>query len=78
MINIDLNKLISPVAVAKLRSAGLHKVAAALAKTEGFKTAEEINMADAVTILGAKIRYKNASYARIKEGLDALALIDTK
>jgi hypothetical protein len=72
MINIDLDKLMKPGAAAKLRSAGLHKVAAALAQTEGFKVGSEITVASAVTILGAKLRYKNASYARVAEGLKAL------
>lgn len=71
-IEINLEKLINPEAAAKLRSVGLHKVAAAMAKQEGFKVGEELTMRDAVTVLGTKLRQKNAEWARVRVGLDAL------
>lgn len=71
-IEINLEKLINPEAAAKLRTVGLNKVAAAMLKQEGFKVGEELTMKDAVTVLGTKLRQKNAEWARVREGLDAL------
>ena len=74
---LNIDKLMSPTAVAKLRAHGLDKIAAALAKQEGFKLAgDAVTAKDVATILGTKLRAKNASYARIHEGIQALR--DTK
>lgn len=71
-IEIHLERLINPEAAARLRSAGLHKVAAAMARQEGFDVGPELTMRDAVTILGTKLRQKNAEWARVREGIAAL------
>jgi hypothetical protein len=73
-IAIDLDKLMNKEAAAKLRESGLHKVAAALLKNEGYKLAsDEVTMRDVITVLGTKLRQKNAEYARIRDGLIALS-----
>lgn len=75
-IPVNLDLLISPEAASRLRSAGLHKVAAAMLKNEGFKVAEELTMKDVVTALGIKLRQKNAEYTRIREGFASMRALE--
>lgn len=76
MIQINLEKLLLPEAVAKIKHAGLHKLAAEMARNEGFSTSDDFDLEDAVKILGTKLRIKNAEYATIAEGLEALKNLD--
>lgn len=71
-INIDLSKLMSKEAAARLRESGLHKIAAAMLRQEGVKVGEEITMADVVQHIGTKLRQKNAEWSRVHQGLQAL------
>lgn len=71
MVNLD--KLMSPENAAKLRTLGLHKVAAARLGMEGWQLPQgELDLRSAVQILGTHIYEKNAEYRQIAEGLIAL------
>ena len=77
MIPVKLENLIHPEAAARLKTAGMHKVAAALLNNEGFSIGEELTIKQAVAVLGFKLRQKNAEWARIHESLSSLASLES-
>lgn len=69
---INLEKLMGVETAHKLRTVGLHKLAAARLRAEGIDVPDELDLPSAVRALGTRIYEKNASYQRIVEGLIAL------
>lgn len=71
-MNINLDKLIGKEAAYRLRNLGLHKIAAAQLRTEGFDISSELDLPTAIYVLGTKTFLKNAEYRNIVNGLTAL------
>lgn len=71
-MNISLEKLVGEESAARMRSAGLHKLAAARLQSEGIPVSDRFGLRDAVTALGTKLYEKNAAYKIILDGIDSL------
>ena len=69
---INLDKLIGTDAAQRLSGLGLHKVAAARLRAEGYDVPEELDIYSAVRVLGTRAFQKNAEYQSILQGLIAL------
>ncbi len=73
MYGIDLERLVGTESARRLRTTGLHKLAAARLRNEGIDVGAEMTLPAAAFALGVKLREKNAQYKRIAEGLEALS-----
>ena len=67
MSDIDVEKLISPRALAAVRSVGLHKVAAAMAGLD------EITLKEAAGLIGARAYMRRKEAATVANSIGALA-----
>ena len=73
---IDLDLLMSPEAVHRLKSAGLHKVAAALHRVDtGEDIGEEMTLEKAAELIARKAFLKRASHQKITAGLASYRLL---
>lgn len=71
-MNINLDRLLGKEAAHRLRNLGLHKIAAAKLRAEGFDIPDELDIRSAIQVLGTKTFQKNAEYENIIRGLSAL------
>lgn len=71
-MNINLDRLLGKEAAHRLRNLGLHKIAAAKLRAEGFDVPDELDLKSAIQVLGTKAFQKNAEYENIIKGLIAL------
>lgn len=71
-MKINLEKLFGKEASHRLRTIGLHKVAAARLRADGHRVPDELDIRSAVQALGTSIFQKNAEYQAIVEGIVAL------
>ena len=65
-------RFLSPDTIQKITSGNLHKIAANLVKAEGYDVGSEMTLPGAVSVLGAKLRQKNAEYQRIAEAINTI------
>lgn len=75
-MNINLERLVGKEAAHRLRNLGLHKIAAARLRAEGFDVPEELDLRSAIQTLGTRTFTKNAEYRYIMEGLIALGELE--
>jgi len=54
------------------KTVGLHKLAAARLKAEGFDVPDELDFPNAIKVLGTKLYTKNAEYKNVLDGLVCL------
>jgi hypothetical protein len=71
-MNINLDRLIGKEAAHRLRNLGLHKVAAARLRAEGYDIPGDLDLRSAIQVLGTKTFLKNAEYSDVIQGLAAL------
>ena len=71
-MNVDLERLLRPESAHKLRTLGLHKIAAARLRAEGHDIPGDLDLKAAVQALGTNLYVKNAEYKQILEGLVSL------
>jgi hypothetical protein len=71
-MELHVEQLVSPEALTALRSAGLHKVAAAMAGVD------ELDLNTAVRLIGEKAYTRRKEAAEIANGLGALAAINNE
>jgi len=71
-MNINLDRLIGKEAAHRLHNLGLHKIAAAKLRAEGYDVPPELDLRSAIQVLGTKTFQKNAEYNDIIQGLAAL------
>lgn len=69
MADVNLDNLVSHRAIAAIRSAGLHKVAGAMAGLD------EIDIRTAAGLIGARAYMRRKQAALVAEGIGALALV---
>lgn len=69
---ITLESLVGEESARRMRSAGLHKLAAARLQKEGHAIPDELNLRSAVQVLGTKLYTKNAEYKNILDGVICL------
>jgi hypothetical protein len=67
-----LENLIGNVAATKLRTRGLHKIAADRLRSDGHAITGDLDLKAAIQALGTNVFLKNAQYKRIFEGLVTL------
>jgi len=71
-ISINLEKFMDKKAVDTLKGKNLHKLAAIIERNKGEEAiGEQLDLASAVYLLGKKAYLKNASFNKIKMGLEA-------
>ena len=71
-MKINLDRLLGKEAAHRLRNLGLHKIAAAKLRKEGYAVPDELDLKSAIQVLGTKTFLKNAEYRDIINGLVAL------
>lgn len=71
-MDINLNRLLGPEAAHRLTHLGLHKIAAARLRAEGYSVPDELDLRSAIQALGTRLYEKNAEWQLILEGLSAL------
>ena len=69
---ITLERLLGPESAHKLRTLGLHKIAAARLRAEGHNIPGDLDIKSAIQALGTNLYMKNAEYKQILEGLVSL------
>lgn len=71
-MDVNLERLIGYESARKLRTLGLHKIAAARLRAEGHNIPGDLDLRSAVQALGTNLYTKNAEYQQILEGLISL------
>ena len=69
---MTLENLIGAEAAWKLRTTGLHKLAAARLRAEGHPVEGDLDLRSAIQALGTNVYVKNAEAKRIFDGLSSL------
>lgn len=69
---VKLSSLMSRDSYNRIRANGLHKLAAVKLATEGYPVGNELTLRGTITVLGHKLREKNATAKTIVKGLTAL------
>lgn len=68
---INLEKFMSKKSALKLRNANFSKLAAIMERNKGTDVGDNINLENAVYLLGKKAYLKNVTHQRILTGLNA-------
>ena len=72
MNDIVLENIMGKEAAARMRAAGLNKLAAGVARSEGIPVSDRFDLRDAMTALGTRLYIKNAQYKNILDGLESM------
>lgn len=73
---VDLTKLMSCDALDRIKSSGLHKLAAKKLEQEGINVGDTLDLKKTAYVLGRKLREKNARSLHIVAGLKALKALN--